>query len=355
MGLPLALVRPSADRSPFAGVIQRKARSFAFAARFLDPERRRATEILYAFFRTVDDLVDERPPGADPAPILAELEGWDAWLREPSRRRDGADPLRAALAETLEVYAIPADYLQALLRGLHEDLEQRPIRCFEDLERYSFRVAASVGLAMCRVLGATSPRALMAAASLGIGMQLTNILRDVGDDLARGRVYLPADEIERFGSGRALASRSVDDGLRALLRFQVERARRYYGAGRAGIVELSPEARYPIALAAELYSRILAKIEARGYDVFSHRAVVTRREKVVLASRLALRMRIERHQRDWGTTRFAPARTEPAGCLGPGALDELAACGIAVAPLPLREGAGSGDTARTAPRRGLSR
>jgi phytoene synthase len=325
MGLPLALVRFSADPSPFAGVIRTKARSFAFAARFLDPERRRATEILYAFFRTLDDLVDERPPGADPAPIMAELERWDAWLREPSRRRDGGDPLRVALAETLEAYAIPAGYLQALLRGLHEDLERRPIRCFDDLERYSFRVAASVGLAMCRVLGATSPRALMAAASLGIAMQLTNILRDVGDDLARGRVYLPADELERFGSGRALASRSVDDGLRALLRFQVERARRYYGAGRAGIVELSPEARYPIALAAELYSRILAKIEARGYDVFSHRAVVSGREKVALASRLALSMQVRRHHRDRGTARFASARTEADICLGPAALAELAA------------------------------
>ena len=324
MSLRLAPPWSSPSRSAFGSVLHIRARSFAFAARFLDPERRQATEVLYAFFRTVDDLVDERPDGCDPAPILAELDGWDRWLDDPATVA-GGDPLRTSLAATLATYEIPSSYFRALLLGVREDLEERPIETFDDLERYSFRVAASVGLAMCHVLGATNSRALVAAATLGIAMQLTNILRDVGDDLARGRVYLPADELDRFGCSRlALEARATDDALRALLRFQIDRARRYYRLGSAGIAELSPDARYPIALAALLYGAILDKIEGQQYDVFARRAAVSHREKIVLASRLALAMKI----RD----RLAGVRPPdpPAAWLGPAARAELVACGVKV-------------------------
>lgn len=318
MYLPPPQTRASREHAELGSVLRTKARSFAFASRFLDPERRRAAEILYAFFRTVDDLVDERPPGSETARIAAELDRWDAWLADP-RREDGVDALKTALAEVLTAYAIPPSYLRALLLGLREDLEGRTVETFEDLERYSFRVAGSVGLAMCHVLGTTTRSALTAATALGIGMQLTNILRDVAEDLARDRVYLPADELAHFGCSReGLSSRAVDEALRALLQFHVERARRYYVAGVVGIAELSPEARYPIALAATLYGRILDKIEAQRYDVFVRRAAVSRREKLILAGRLALAMRV---QRGWGK------RMTPMDGLGPAALAELAAIG----------------------------
>lgn len=317
MRLPIALIRPPPERSTFGAVIRSKARSFSFAARFLDPERQHATEVLYAFFRTVDDLVDERPPGADPGPIRDELERWERWLAGPSRGDSGS--LETALFQVMDRYGIPSSYLRALVRGQRDDLCQRPIGSFDDLERYAFRVAASVGLAMCHVLGSTGPRALAGATALGVAMQLTNILRDLGDDLARGRVYLPADELRRFGFvGPDLPSSPGDGRCVALLRFQIARARRYYAAGNAGLDELRPEVRFPIALAAALYARILAKIEAQGYDVFTRRAAVGRAEKMALAASLAVRGR---------PRPLAGAGPEPWDCLGPAARSELVACG----------------------------
>lgn len=332
MRLAVGRPRRASAEGSFAGVINTKARSFAFAARFLDPERRRATQVLYAFFRTVDDLVDERGPGSDVAEVAAALDAWDGWLAAAGRPGasscDDPDPLRAALAETMAAYAIPPTYLRALLLGLRDDLTGRPIATFADLERYSFRVASTVGLAMCHVLGATTPRALAAAAALGIAMQLTNILRDVADDLDRGRLYLPADELERFGcSERALALGAVDDCLRGLLRFQIERARRYYAAGAIGLGELTPEARYPIALAATLYGRILDKIEIQDYNVFSRRAMVGRREKVTLAGRVAFGLQLQRISGAVPRHRQAE-QLDTRSVLGTAALAELAACGV---------------------------
>ena len=316
-----------ADR--IADVLRTKGRSFAFAARFLDPERRRATEVLYAFVRSLDDLVDEPPPGTSAVVIGSDLERWDRWLAASHpASREGDDPLAAAVAEVIAAYAIPPVYLRALVRGLRDDLDGRPIETFDDLERYAFRVAGSVGLAMCHILGASGPRALRAAAALGIAMQLTNIVRDVGEDLDRGRIYLPAEDLARWvGSMRDLRERRVGAPLRAVLGCQVARARRYYTAGLAGIDDLPPEGRYSIALAAGLYGRILDTIQARRYDVFAGRAVVGRPAKIVLAGRLAVAKWTGHGWPPRGATRQI-LRSTPADCLGPGARAELAACGI---------------------------
>ena len=323
------------DQTPFGGIIRTKARSFAFAARFLDPERRRATEILYAFFRTVDDLVDERPPDADVAAIRAELLCWARHLTTPERGPLADDPLARALLETLGRYAIPSSYLLALVRGLEDDLDGRPIESADDLELYSFRVAATVGLAMCHVLGATTRRAFAAATALGIAMQLTNIIRDVADDLDRGRCYLPRELIERFpGSHDGLAERRMNEPLRALLRAEVEIARRYYRAGVSGLTELPPDARFPIAVAAELYGRILDVVERRGCDVFVGRASIGRRSKLIAAGRLAVAMRTRA-----AFGRASRVDVDPERCLGRAALAELAAVG---AP-PFSDGGGKGD------------
>ncbi|MDP8921412.1 MAG: phytoene/squalene synthase family protein [Chloroflexota bacterium] len=318
------------DQTPFGGIIRTKARSFAFAARFLDPERRRATEVLYAFFRTVDDLVDERPPDADVEAIRAELLRWSRYLAAPTRSPLADDPLARALAATLDRYAIPPSYLLALVRGLEDDLDGRPIETEDDLETYSFRVAATVGLAMCHVLGATSRRALVAASALGIAMQLTNIIRDVADDLDRGRCYVPGELLDRFPGARdALAERRMNAPLRAVLHTQVGRARRYYRAGLCGLAELPPDARFPIAVAAELYGRILDVVERRDCDVFAGRASIGRRSKLVGTARLALAMRTRAVLgRDSGT------EADPEGSLGRAALAELLAVGAPSCPPP---------------------
>ena len=323
MRLSVSRPRSAPDQTQFGQIIRTKARTFAFAARFLDPERRRSTEVLYAFFRTLDDLVDERPPHADVAPIRAELRRWACHLAAPDASPLDHDPLARALRATLDRYAIPPRYLLALVRGLEDDLDGRPIESEDDLERYAFRVAATVGLAMCHVLGATNRRAIAAASALGIAMQLTNIIRDVADDLERGRCYLPRELIERFpGAGAALAERRMNEPLRALLRAEVETARRYYRAGLCGLAELPPDARFPIAVAAELYGRILDVVERRGCDVFGGRASVGRRSKLVGTARLAVAMRARAV-----LGRDSNGDVDPERCLGRAALAELAAVG----------------------------
>ena len=321
----LSVSRPwrAPDQSPFGVVIRTKARSFAFAARFLDPERRRATEILYAFFRTLDDLVDERPPDADVGAIRAELRRWTRHLTAPETSPLADDPLARALRATLNRYAIPSSYLLALVHGLEDDLDGRPIESVDDLELYSFRVAATVGLAMCHVLGATNRRAIAAASALGIAMQVTNIIRDVADDLDRGRCYLPRELIDGLpGAADALAARRMNEPLRMLLRAQVETARRYYRAGLCGLAELPPDARFPIAVAAELYGRILDVVERRDFDVFAGRATIGRRSKLVGTARLAISMRTRSV-----LGRDTRADVDPERCLGRAALAELVAVG----------------------------
>jgi phytoene synthase len=297
--------------------MRKHARTFTFAASFLDRDRRRATEVLYAFFRTLDDLVDERPPDADIRQLHAELAHWDALISDPERARTDRSPLAQALSAVMLRYEIPPAYLQALLQGLADDLNGRPIATFDDLERYSFRVAGSVGLAMCHVLGATTPSALIAASAVGIAMQLTNIVRDVDGDLRRGRVYLPSDEIARLpGALESLCTRRSSPALRELIRLQIGRARVYYAAGSLGVPELPPRVRFPILVAIELYSEILMQVERQRYDVFAGRAVVGRRRKVLLAGRAALRQLAR------------PAGGTPLTTLGTAALAELAQVGV---------------------------
>jgi len=321
-GLVVGRHRPQPTSSPFGQIMRRHARTFTFAAGFLDRDRRRATEVLYAFFRTLDDLVDERPPDTDIGKMHAELRYWDELVSDPERAQSNWSPLARALGAVMLDHEIPQVYLQALLRGLGDDLDGRPIAKFEDLERYSFRVAGSVGLAMCHVLGATTPSALAAASTVGIAMQLTNIVRDVDVDLQRGRIYLPSDEISQVpGSLESLCTRRSSQALRDLIRIQVERARRYFAAGATGVSELPPRVRFPILVAIELYAGILTEVEHQQFDVFAGRAVVGLRRKALLTGRAAIRQFV----------RPADTAGTPLTTLGPAALAELASVGV---PLP---------------------
>jgi phytoene synthase len=283
--------------------MRQRAHSFALAARLLPAPQRRPTTILYAFFRTLDDLVDEPPAGWSRARIAAELDAWDAWLRA-GLPMDGPSSLCAEVSEVVRHYGIPRAPLLAMIAGQRADLWHQPPATFAALEQYCQHVASSVGEAMCYVLGAPSPAALAAARDLGVAMQLTNILRDVGEDLAAGRCYLPADELVRFGCAPPWEDRSFgrDDGqpwhrqpeahlppewprdaLVSLLVFQAQRARAYYQRGRRGVWLLPPAARPAILLAARLYERILDCIERNGYDVFTRRAHTSRTEKALVA------------------------------------------------------------------------
>lgn len=270
-------------------VMRRHAHTFYFAALWLRPARRRATYALYALFRTLDDLVDEVAAGGDPAAARAELDGWRRWLECPASH-PRTEPILPAVRDTLTRYDIPARHFLDLIDGLEMDLDGRRYADLADLAGYCYRVASTVGLAMCRVLDATNPAALAPAAELGVAMQLTNILRDVREDLANERVYLPQDMLSAAGwTEDDLRAGRVDDRFRALARDLSACARTYYDRGLRGLPYLSRDARFAILVAARCYAGILDRIERSDYDVFSSRAHVSTPAKLAIALRAAAR------------------------------------------------------------------
>jgi 15-cis-phytoene synthase len=261
-------------------------RTFHFAARFLSPRLRQDVVTLYAFFRTLDDLVDIPAEGRRIEDIHRELKAWQSWFTGSRSFPAPREPLGSRLAAVLAEHRVPTAIFLDFLEGMISDLEPLEICNFSELYRYCYRVAGTVGLAMTHIMGVNSAQALAAAENLGIGMQLTNILRDVGGDLAAGRIYLPQDDLARFDCSPAHLARLIkeqrgpDDRFRALMRYQVVRAHHYYVHGMSGIWLLPLECRLPILVASRLYRRILTVIERKDYDVLRSRASTGFPEKV---------------------------------------------------------------------------
>ena len=261
-------------------------RTFHFASRFLSPKVRSDVVTLYAFFRTLDDLVDIPAEGRRVEDIRIELDAWKIWFAGGRSFPAPREPLGSRLAAVLAGHCVPTLIFLDFLEGMIFDLEPQEICNFSELYRYCYRVAGTVGLAMTHILGVHSTQALVAAENLGIGMQLTNILRDVGGDLAVGRIYLPQDDLARFDCSPAHLARLIkeqrgpDDRFRALMRYQVALAHHYYVRGMSGIWLLPPECRLPILVASRLYRRILTVIERKDYDVLRSRASTGFPEKV---------------------------------------------------------------------------
>jgi phytoene synthase len=261
-------------------------KTFHFAAHFLSPQLRCHVVTLYAFFRTLDDLVDTPPQGRQTEDIREELESWRLWFTEGHAFPAPQEPLGTRLSSVLAEHCIPAPIFLDFLDGMSSDLESQEIHDFQEMYRYCYRVAGTVGLAMTHILGVRSAQALRAAEKLGIGMQLTNILRDVGGDIAAGRIYLPREDLERFDCSPTHLfqlyrnRRGPDDRFRALMRYEVARAHSYYISGMSGIWLLPVEFRLPILLAGRLYRRILTEIERKNYDVLRSRAATSPSEKM---------------------------------------------------------------------------
>jgi phytoene synthase len=285
-------------------------RTFHFAARFLPAELRPSFVTLYAFFRTLDDLVDERDARQPTEAIAEELAAWRAWLLQGCHSRAPREPLGQRLALVLQRYGLPTAILLDFLEGLSWDLRPREFATFVELRAYCYRVAGTVGLALAYVLGGTTAPALAAAEQLGIAMQLTNILRDVGGDLRDGRLYLPLEDLRRFGLSREYLlrlleeQRGPDEAFRALMRYQVARAYQYYARSLPGVWLLPPDRRLPILLAGRLYRRILRAIEQCHYDVLRTRAHTSLPEKLREAVLTLTLDHLWRH----GEQQSAPAR-----------------------------------------------
>jgi phytoene synthase len=283
-------------------VFSTRARTFWFAARFLPAQTRASVGQLYAFARAVDDLVDE-PGGLPPDEIRSILRAWHSWLDAPASPETAPEPRIALLVLPVLVdRGVPSRYLQLLVDGVASDLDRCPVVSWTDLREYCFGVASSVGLAMCHLLGAgDDPLACQAAVDLGIAMQLTNILRDLSEDVRNGRVYLPADELAAHGSSREhllwLASHgpnAIDEPFRDLMRAQIRRARTHYESGLEGVWRLPPDARFGILVAGRLYAAILDQIEAADHDVFSRRAATSTWQKLSSTARWWVAYRVRR-------------------------------------------------------------
>lgn len=261
-------------------VTRENSKSFYLASALLPHAKRRAARVLYAFCRFTDDIVDES--NADAAERLAV---WRARALAPQPPAD--DILLQAWHDVRARHRIPLTYARHLLDGIRLDLTRSRYATFDDLARYCYGVASTVGLMAMHITGFEGKSALPYAVKLGVALQLTNILRDVGEDFRQGRIYLPLQDLARFGYGEQdLANGVIDERFRALMDFQIARTRRLYDEAWPGIRMLSPDGRLAIAAAADLYRAILDKIIANGYDVFNRRAHLSAAEKLVRLPRL---------------------------------------------------------------------
>ncbi len=255
--------------------IRQHSKSFFLSTQFLPIEQRRAVRTLYAFCRTTDDTVDMATD--DPARALAE---WVRQVQSPAPPLH--HPVLLAWYDTRRRYHLPDTLVNELLAGVAMDLTMHRYATFADLWLYCYRVASVVGLLSMGIIGSASG-AEPYAIKLGVALQLTNILRDVGEDARRGRVYLPQEDLECFGlCGDDILAGVQDARFRALMEAQIARTQQLYAESWAGIVLLPPECRLAVGVAAGVYRGILDKVVVNRYDVYSKRAHLTFREKLAL-------------------------------------------------------------------------
>ncbi|MGH8849841.1 MAG: presqualene diphosphate synthase HpnD [Casimicrobiaceae bacterium] len=254
--------------------------SFYHSFRFLPAERRRAITALYAFCREVDDIVDDT---SDAGVARVKL----AWWRDEVAAVFGGSPqhpVAQALKEVVAGFSLREAQLQAVIDGMTMDLEQQRYADFAMLERYCDLVAGAVGLMSAEIFGYSDPATRGYARDLGIAFQLTNIIRDVGEDARRGRIYLPQDELDRFGVTAAdiFAARDTT-GFRQLLRFQVERARAIYDRALSALPAVDRRAQRPGLMMAAIYRALLAAIERDHFRVLDRRIALSPLRKAWIA------------------------------------------------------------------------
>ncbi len=279
------MVAPAADRddslhaayAECRRVTREHAKSFYFCAQFLPASKREAIYAVYALCRHVDDIVDKAENRSD-EDTRTLLDTWRHRLREPGP--DDTATLRA-WRHASATHGIDPRLAEDLMSGVVMDLTTTRYATYAELERYCYLVASVVGLMTSEIFGYSDPHALDHAIELGRAMQLTNICRDVGEDARLGRIYLPADEMARFGvTDDAIIRGRVDEPFVELMRCQIARARALYRAAEPGIDMLDPGCRYTVRLSSRIYGQILDRIERNGFDSLSRRAFVPFHRKV---------------------------------------------------------------------------
>jgi phytoene synthase len=274
-------------------VTYKYAKTFYFASYFLSKEKRSACYAVYAFCRYVDDLVDSFEQNdvnrSYNVASTALLQEWQNELELVYSGKSSTNQIMIGWMWVLERYHISLDLPKELIEGVLMDTYITSFDTFEELYTYCYKVASVVGLMTSEIFRYTDSTALNHAIDLGIAMQLTNILRDIGEDMDRGRIYIPKKELEQFGvTEEELKNKLVTEKFIQLMKFQIERARKYYESANKGIALLEKDSRTTVRLMSVNYSRILDRIEKNTYDVFSQRASLSFIEKALAVPRALL-------------------------------------------------------------------
>jgi len=262
-------------------------KTYYFSTLFFPPPVRRSVHALYGFVRYPDEIVDNPPDGSNPGKELAEYRYQTV---QALKHGDSDIPVLKAFSHVAREYEIPADYPLAFLDAMAMDLSRCSYDTFEDLQEYTYGSASAVGLMMCHIMGLSDWSSLDQARELGLAMQLTNFLRDIGEDWHdRRRIYIPQEDMAKFGyTEQMLCNGIINDAFCALMKFEIERARKIYVSADTGIASITPNCQFPVRLARTLYARILDKIEDNQYDVFGQRARTSALEKAATVVRLRL-------------------------------------------------------------------
>ena len=263
-------------------ITRREAKNFYYAFLTLPAAKRRAIYAAYAFCRYCDDSVDQETSAEAKMTALAELQA----NLEDTYSGSSSSPVFLALGDAAKRYDIPRDYFREIILGVESDLVKDRFQNFDELREYCYRVASVVGLICLQIFGYKNDDAKEYAVDLGLAMQLTNIIRDVREDLEMGRVYLPQDEMARFGySEEDLRNGVRNQAFRDLMKFQSQRARDYFDRGFKLLPYLSRRSRACPAVLGALYSKVLDRIEASDYDVLESRVSLSKAEKIGITAK----------------------------------------------------------------------
>jgi phytoene synthase len=269
-------------------VARKRAKNFYYSFLLLSAQQRKAMCAIYAFMRYCDDLSDE--PGA----TRGAMERWRGELEEVLEGRFSGHPVWPAFHHTVRRFGIPHDYFREMIAGVASDLTPRRIETFDDLYRYCYQVASVVGLTIVHIFGFDTRTALPLAEKCGIAFQLTNILRDIREDAAKERIYLPLEDLRRFGvSAEDLGAGNRTEAFMRLMHFEAARARSYYQESMPLLDLVHPRSRPSLWALITIYSRLLERIEKTGYDVLSRRVRLSTLEKSWILARAFVSGRVQ--------------------------------------------------------------
>jgi len=260
-------------------IARRRARNFYYSFLLLSREQRDAMCAIYAFMRYCDDISEGEGASRE------AIDRWRCDLDCALAGQYGENALWPAFHDTVQRYRIPREYFYEMIAGVSSDLQPKQLQTFDELYRYCYQVASVVGLTIIHIFGFDSPDALILAEKCGIAFQLTNILRDVREDRENGRIYIPEEDIRKFGADLA----THDERFVKLMSFEARRARAYYEESRPLIALVHPRSRPSLWALIEIYRRLLARIERSNFDVLKNRIRVPTWEKLRILASAALR------------------------------------------------------------------